>query len=125
MRCAVLIAVCAAASGCVARYLSLQRPEYADDPVRFFPLGNNWQIEEPLFPGDAGRRLATIRVRALKVSAKARTGARQALWCRWLPRTKRIDQRGIVRAGAKRLRASQSSAERIASEKAYSLLRRR
>lgn len=53
MRCAALIAVCAAASGCMARYISLQHPEFPDNPVRFFPLRDHWQIGQPLFPGDA------------------------------------------------------------------------
>lgn len=52
MRYVVLLALCAAASGC-ARYISLQHPEYPDDPIEFFPIRDTRQTDVSLFPGDA------------------------------------------------------------------------
>lgn len=53
LRHVILLWLCAAASGCVPRYISLQHPEYPDDPIEFFPIGDNWQADESLVPGDA------------------------------------------------------------------------
>ena len=52
VRYGVLLALCAAASGC-ARGISLQHPEYPDNPIKFFLVRDTLRTDVSLFPGDA------------------------------------------------------------------------